>query len=391
MLTCASQYLWRAGVPTNDCLVERSNTSNRHHWTSTHLMHMNKGLLSFLVSLIVVQACQSDNVVATQRTPAKSDFDPAIIQALQSYNLSPSTLAAGQQDGASTDGFNGQVTQKTVTIGQERIAYFETSGRGPDILLVHGNGQSSNAFAFQLKSPLGSIFHIISIDLPGHGLSARSPNPATTYQLPGFASVLASVVKKLNMEHAVIVGWSLGGSILFEAADQLPNVPGMMAVGAPPVANPFDPSAFLPSPVAGLLFQRDLTEAQIQSIVPSFFKPNTQHIPEVFFQDVRIQDPLVRFNLGVMLATGNYKDEPEVVRHLSVPLAVVEGEQEQLTNIAYIRGLTIPTLWHNRVWTIPNAGHIAQWENPDYFNVLLAAFVLESNSNRTHNVTGQTP
>jgi pimeloyl-ACP methyl ester carboxylesterase len=354
-------------------------------------MNVNKTLLSFLVSLIVVQACQSDNVVATQKTPAKTDFDPAIIRALQSYKLGVADSAPGQQDGGSIERFNGQVTQKTVTIGQERIVYFETSGKGPDILLVHGNGQSSNAFALQLKSPLGSIFHIISIDLPGHGLSSRSPNPATTYQLPGFANVLASVVKKLNMERAVIVGWSLGGSILFEAADQLPHIAGLMAVGAPPVANPFDPNAFLPSPVAGLLFQQDLTEDQIQAIVPSFFKPNAQHIPEVFFQDVRIQDPLVRFNLGVMLATGNYKDEPSVVRHLSVPVAFVEGEQEQLTNIAYIQGLTIPTLWHNRVWTVPNAGHIAQWENPDFFNVLLAAFVLETNSSRTHNVTGQTP
>ena len=351
-------------------------------------MSISKGRLSFLAALIVVQACHSDNVVTTQRTTITPDFDPAVIQALRSYNLSPSTLVS-EQGGASAEGFSGQVTQKTVTIGQERIVYFETSGKGPDVLLVHGNGQSSNAFALQLKSPLGSIFHIIAIDLPGHGLSSRSPNQETTYQLPGFATVLANVVKKLNMERAVIVGWSLGGSIMFEAADQLPLVSGLMAIGAPPVANPFDPSAFLPSPVAGLLFQPDLTEDQIQAIVPSFFKPNAQHIPDVFFQDVRIQDPLVRFNLGVTLATGNYKDEPEVVRHLSVPLAMVEGEQEQLTNIAYIQGLTIPTLWHNRVWTIPNAGHIAQWENPAYFNVLLAAFVLESNSNRAPHATGQ--
>jgi pimeloyl-ACP methyl ester carboxylesterase len=335
-------------------------------------MHIRKGFLSLFVSLALVQGCQSNDVVSIQGTPSTIDLDPAIVQALQSYHLRPSDLASGNASGA--------VTQKVVTIGEERVAYFETSGKGPDVLLIHGNGQSSNAFARQLQSSLGNIFHIVSIDLPGHGLSPRSPNPATTYQLPGYANLLVQVVKELKLQHPVVVGWSLGGSILFEAADQLPAVSGLMVIGAPPVANPFDPSAFLPSPVAGLLFQPDLTEEHIQAIVPAFFKPDAQNIPEVFFHDLRIQDPLARLYAGVMLGTGNYKDEVQVVRTLSVPLAVVEGEQEQLTSIAYLQNLAIPTLWHQRVWVIPNAGHIAQWENPDYFNALLAAFVIETSS-----------
>ncbi len=334
-------------------------------------MNLRQGFLALLAASVFVQGCRSDAVDAVPTAPPQPAIAPAIAKALQSYGLSPSDLISGPV---------AQVTQKTVAIGQETITYFETSGKGPDILLVHGNGSSSNAFARQLQSPLGSIFHIIAIDLPGHGLSARSPNPSTTYQIPGFADVLVNVVNALHMERAVIVGWSLGGSILFEAADRLPKVPGMLVIGAPPVANPFDPSAFLPSPVAGLLFQPDLTEAQIEAIVPTFFKPDAQNIPAVFFQDLRIQDPAVRTFLGVTLATGNYKDEVQVVRNLSVPLAVLEGEQEQLTSLAYIQSLTIPTLWHNQVWVVPNAGHMAQFENPDYVNTLLAAFVIESNS-----------
>ena len=335
-------------------------------------MNIKGRVLSLLVPVVLVSGCQSDNVTSIPKTGSNNDFDPAVVAALRSYSLSPSDL--------STDQNAGQVTQKSVTVGNENIVYFETSGKGPNVLLIHGNSQSSNAFAFQLNSALGRVFHIISIDLPGHGLSSRSPNPAVTYQLPGFANVVADLTKKLNMEDAVIVGWSLGGNILFQAADQLPHVRGMMVIGAPPVANPFDPSAFLPSPTAGLLFQPDLTEDQIQAIVPTFFKPGAQNIPEAFFQDVRIQDPLARAFLGVTLGTGNYKDQLQVVRNLSVPLAVVEGEQEQLTSIAYLQSLTIPTLWHNRIWVVPNAGHIAQWENPDYVNTLLAAFVIESNS-----------
>jgi pimeloyl-ACP methyl ester carboxylesterase len=85
--------------------------------------------------------------------------------------------------------------------------------------------------------------------------------------------------------------------------------------------------------------------------------------------------------LGVTIGTGNYKDQVGIVANLPVPLAVLDGKQEQISNIAYQKGLSIPTLWHKKVWEIPNAGHIAQWENPLYFNVLLAAFVIDCNLN----------
>jgi pimeloyl-ACP methyl ester carboxylesterase len=115
--------------------------------------------------------------------------------------------------------------------------------------------------------------------------------------------------------------------------------------------------------------------------VPTLFRSGVTNIPEIFYQDVRTQDPLARLFLGVTIATGNYTDQVGIVGNLTMPIALLDGEGEQIANIAYQQGLTIPTLWHNKVWVIPHAGHIAQWENPVYFNVLLAAFVIECNLN----------
>lgn len=342
---------------------------------------IKKHLSVFLASLIILSACQDDD--PNLKVSENRDFEPSIVSTLETYGLSVSDFetgtAFGKDDASARRGSH--IKKKTLTIGNEQIAYFETSGRGPDVLLIHGNAMSSNSYGFQLNSVLGKIFHIISIDLAGHGMSQHSPDPAVTYQLPGQADLLVDIVDELDMEQAVMVGWSLGGNIMLQASDRLTQARGMMILGCSPVANPFDPNAFLPSEEFGLLFKPDLTEEEIAALVPTLFRPDFPYIPEFFYDDVRAQDPLARLYLGVTVGTGNYQDQVGIVGNLSVPLAVLDGKLEQISNIAYQKGLSIPTLWHNKVWEIPNAGHVAQWENPLYFNVLLAAFVIDCNLN----------
>ena len=82
-------------------------------------MNIKNRALSLLVPLVLASGCQSDNVVSIPKAPSNSEFDPAIVAALHSYSLSPSDLSTGQNAG--------QVTQKTVTVGNENIVYFETS------------------------------------------------------------------------------------------------------------------------------------------------------------------------------------------------------------------------------------------------------------------------
>lgn len=342
-------------------------------------MYTRKILLFVVGFIALFSACEEQESPLTADSSLEKGFHPAVIKSLKTYNLRLSDFQDNGSQARSGSFQSARVAQKTITVGSETITYFETSGKGPDVLLVHGTGQSSKSFSHQLNSILGSVFHIISIDLPGHGSSQYSPNPAVAYQLPGHADLLVNVVDQLDMENAVMVGWSMGGNIILEASDRLTSARGIMIFGSTPVPNPFDPTIFLPNEAFGLLFKPDLSEAEIQALVPSLFRPGFEPIPEEFYNDVRIQDPLARLFLGVTVGTGNYKDQVAIVGNLTVPLAVLNGEQEQITSTAYLRSLTIPTLWHNKVWLIPNAGHMAQWENPFYFNVLLAAFVIDMN------------
>ncbi|HEY0605142.1 MAG TPA: alpha/beta hydrolase [Herpetosiphonaceae bacterium] len=267
----------------------------------------------------------------------------------------------------------------TLQIGTQTINYYQSAGTGPAVLFIHGNSMSGLSFRHQLASNLGAKHRLIAIDLPGHGLSTPAVDPQQIYTLPGYAEIVLAVVEQLDLHDAIVVGWSLGGHVVLEASDRLPNAAALVIYGAPPVS--FPPAmdqAFLPNPAMAAVFTGPLTEEQIDAFAAACFRPDAHHIPEVIGTDIRRTDPMARQVFGESIRPGGYRDEIEAVANLSVPLAVFHGAQEQLVNSAYIQSLNIPTLWRGEIQIIPEAGHTPQWENPKHFNELLEALLEET-------------
>lgn len=268
------------------------------------------------------------------------------------------------------------MTTKTVQVNSLSIAYSESSGKGPAVMLVHGNSASSRVFKAQLESPLGKKYHLVAIDLPGHGESSNACDPATTYNMPGYAEVVVSVAKQLGLEKAVFVGWSLGGHVVIEAMPRLPKAAGFMIYGTPPLAFPPDMAqAYLPNPAMAAAFQPSMTDVEADAFSIACFKPGTTTIPKIFREDIRRTDGQARAGLAASIRPDGYLDEVIAITQITAPLAIVHGEQEQLVNAAYIEALTIPTLWRGSIQRVPNSGHAVNWEQPEQFNALLEAFI----------------
>ncbi len=268
---------------------------------------------------------------------------------------------------------------KTLQVGSQPIAYYESAGTGPSALIVHGNSSSGQAFQKQIEGPLGAKFHLVAIDLPGHGQSAPATDPQSTYTLSGYAKIVVGVAQQLGLERGVFVGWSLGGHIVLEAAAQLPNAAGFMIFGTPPIG--FPPAmdqAFLPHPALPSGFKRDLSEEEVTGYVTAFFRPDVAEVPESFKANVRATDGRARETLGASIGPGGYLDEVEVVGNLERPIAILHGEHEQLVSLPYIAGVKAPTLWRGTVQVVPASGHAPFWENPEAFDALLEAFLNET-------------
>jgi pimeloyl-ACP methyl ester carboxylesterase len=245
-------------------------------------------------------------------------------------------------------------------------------------VLIHGNSSSSRAFSRQLDGPLGERFRLVAIDLPGYGASDDARDPSA-YSLPGHARAVRAAVDELGLEDARFVGWSLGGHVALEMAPDLPRARGFVIFGTPPLG--FPPpmgEAFLPNPAMTTVFAEHIDRDQAAAFVASMFKPGFADIPPFFVDDALRADGRARKLLGASIAPGGYRDEVGIVGELKAPLAVLHGAEEQLVNGAYFASLAMPTLWRGAVQTIPGAGHAPQWETPQAFDALLAAFMAET-------------
>ena len=267
------------------------------------------------------------------------------------------------------------VTEHRITLAGQEIAYKESAGTGRAVILVHGNSSSARVWNPLLTGAFGKRFRCLAFDLPGHGDSAPAVDPET-YSLPGYASVLADFARQVGAEDAVIVGWSLGGHIALEAAATLPRPRGFVIFGTPPVTGPADlGEAFLPNPAVAVGFTPDAGPDQAQAYADSFLAPGSTASTGELVADILATDGAARANLGASLQIGRFADEVEIVAALEQPLAVLQGEGEQLVSLDYLRQLTIPTLWRGAVQVLPGVGHAPQVEAPEEFAAVLTEFI----------------
>jgi pimeloyl-ACP methyl ester carboxylesterase len=91
-------------------------------------------------------------------------------------------------------------------------------GRGPTLVLVHGLGGARLGWMPTTRKLL-SNYHVVMVDLPGHGESPL-PDP---FSLEAAAEALDQVVAKQRADSTVVVGQGLGGLLALMSASAHPD------------------------------------------------------------------------------------------------------------------------------------------------------------------------
>src|SRR4029434_9049353 len=94
--------------------------------------------------------------------------------------------------------------------------YYETAGKGPAVVLVHGGLVDSRLWNDQMKE-FAKHHRVVRYDLPAMGRSSPAPPPFSHIE------DLRALMDFLKIERATVVGLSLGGIIAADFALEYPE------------------------------------------------------------------------------------------------------------------------------------------------------------------------
>jgi pimeloyl-ACP methyl ester carboxylesterase len=121
-----------------------------------------------------------------------------------------------------------EYTSRTVRANGLDLHYLDYGGAGRrPMLCIHGGAAHAHWFDF-VAPQFTSDYHVLSLDLRGHGDSAWAEPPA--YGFEQYASDVAAVVETLDLEDFVLVGHSMGGMVALVYAATHPGRLGALVV-----------------------------------------------------------------------------------------------------------------------------------------------------------------
>ena len=98
--------------------------------------------------------------------------------------------------------------------------YYEVTGAGEPLLLIHGHGSSTQDWQFQVDYFMKK-FQVLTFDVRGCG---RSSKPRGPYNIRLFAEDTAALLQKLNVAPVHAAGISMGGMIALELVLGFPQL-----------------------------------------------------------------------------------------------------------------------------------------------------------------------
>ena len=263
-----------------------------------------------------------------------------------------------------------------------RLHYLDwgTAGK-PPIVFLHGGGQNAHTWDFTALT-YRPDYHVIAIDLPGHGDSEWSEKGE--YGVADNAHEVAALIDALGLRRFVLVGMSLGGmtSIVYAGA-HADLLAGLVIVDVGPVIHSEGTNQirdFLSSPETEQFDSVDAAVEQAQKFNP--LRPevslrysilhNLRQLPNgkwIWKYDRRRRDQPQTDEEKKKAQEEQHRRTDALwddVRRITCPTLVVRGGVSKVFHAEDAAKLA--TTLPDGDWVeVPNAGHTVQGDNPPVF------------------------
>jgi len=246
---------------------------------------------------------------------------------------------------------------------------FNQQGKGkPAIVFVHGWTNPKSVWDEQMTH-FSQKYKVVAVDLPGSG---ESGNNRSNWTMKAFGDDVVRVINKLKLNKVVLVGFSMGTTVVVEAANQIPE----KVIGVVLVDDLKDPELRYPpemiSFIDSVLMDVVAAPTNEKLVTNGFYKNN---------QDSAFKKISSMYNGASQTGwkeslQGYFKwlneDISGSLKQLKVPVTAINSDMEP-TNVEAMRKY-IPGF---RVKIMTDVGHLVFWDNPEEFDRLLEESIQE--------------
>lgn len=250
----------------------------------------------------------------------------------------------------------------TVTDKGVRIDYTDTGSDDTALVFVHGWGLNKSYWSNQVAF-FKDHYRIITLDLPGFGNSGKN---RTIWDTRAFGDDIDSVLTQLHVKKAILVGHSMAGDMVLQAALGEPDrviglvgVDNFKEVGHTMTAQD---TAAETTAYAGLRSHfKDYASAYFNQYL--FYKTTPDSIRKRILNDMTHTDSVVAVEC---MEQGNL-DEASALENVRMPLCLINSDYMP-TDTTGLIAHRIP--YH--LWYIHATGHFPMVEDPGAFDTALA-------------------
>ena len=249
---------------------------------------------------------------------------------------------------------------------------FDRQGEGkPTLIFVHGWANDRSVWDAQVAH-FSKKYEVINVDLPGFG---ESDNHREEFTIGSFGDDIATIVEKLNLEQAVLIGFSMGAPVVIEAANRVPGkVLGVILVDdLHDVEAKVPPEAIADTATFFLDLVANPTNEKLVS--GGFYTKNTE---ASFNRIAAMLEGAPRDGWKeALLDTIRWLNEDciQSISRVRAPIISINSDIRP-TNIEAFRKY-VPSF---QAKIVPSTGHLVMWDAPDEFNLLLEESIQALNS-----------
>lgn len=239
------------------------------------------------------------------------------------------------------------------------------SQKNTPLIFVHGVGSTAAIWDYQLRA-FGDRL-CAAIELRGNGTEKPDPDPATINRA-GYAADVLAVADALELERFTLVGCSLGGVVAFELWQRAPErISAMLILGS-----------FARYPDGERYAEQICAQAREIGNMRAFgeLRASKLGLPAERLRETVEQYGVksVECFLAATRATwtGDYRN---VLPTIDVPVTVAYGEHDSVAPRTLAQEIA-EGISDANLTMIPNAGHVANADNPEEFNRILYRLIV---------------